>query len=270
MKFVEDLGFFHFNTSEPGEFSKHCESAFALWEEQWVSTFAKSKLEIEIFSDEFLNRELGGLFFGTKAVGFMLYSFFDFSKYSSQKARYFKNYPREVWASHHQKKDLVFSPTHMTLHPDWRKSNTNLPISELLFGFSLLRFLDSSADRLIGYARNDLKMNEVLYRHGGYPLATNLQAYNTPVDFIEISRASAHLSDDDACAEMNLMFWNKTKSRSNHHLQTVLHKRKGKNHVVTLYQPGTPKNDPSGKRSSMGKQSLLSGLARPNLPLHSL
>ena len=270
MLHVEDLEFHHFNTGQPLHYERHCESAFRLWETEWNHTFKKANFEVDLYSDDFLHRELGGLFLGGKAIGFLLYTFFDLARYSRHKTLYFKNYPRELWAQHCAQNDLVMVPTYMTLDPTWRRSQTNFPISEMLFSFSILRLLESSADRMIAYARNDLKMNEGFYRHGGHPVLAQAKVYNTSVDFIEISRANAHLSTEDSCAEMALMQWNKNRVQINPHLHTVLQKREGKNHVITLYQQEDGKNHSSPRSSAVGEQGVLPGLARANLLLHPI
>lgn len=215
MNSVEGLEFYHFNTGNPGIFKEHCESAFRLWDTQWTETFKELQVEKKIFSDDFLNRELGGLFCGTQAIGFILYTFLDLKLPSNQRVHYSANYPPDLWNAYCEKEDLVMVAGHMTAAHDWRKSNTDFPISELLFSLSVLRFLDSPADRMITYARNNRKMNDMVYRHGGNPMLQNHLAYNVEVDFIEIPRQQAKISDFSGCAPITINLWNQTKTTLN-------------------------------------------------------
>jgi len=227
MKFVENLEFFHFNTNEPGEYLHHCESAFALWEEQWSETFKELNVDKKLYNDDFLNRELGGLFLGSRAVGFILYHFLDFSRYSNFNVSYSRNYPENLWRAHYERRDRVMVASHLTLDPEWRKNKTNLPASEILFSLAVLRFLKSPADRLITYARNNRKMNEMVYRHGGEAVLKNHTAYNVSVDFIEIPKTCAQISALPDCAPITLNLWTKTKQTEEYDVYRLRKQKNG-------------------------------------------
>jgi hypothetical protein len=234
MNQVRNLTFAHFNTENPGAHLAHCESAFHLWEKQWSETFRELGANKEIYSDDFLNRELTGLFLGTEAIGFVLCTFIDLSRYSHRRLQYSHSHPETLWRVYSESQDQVMSTTYLTLDHDWRKSNTDYPISELIMGLSVLRFLESPADRLIGYFRNNRGVNEMMYRHGGTPVLVNQIAYNVPVDFIQITRENARLSDWKDCAQLTLDFWTRFKFKKT--FNSPLNPNKETKHVVTLHQ----------------------------------
>lgn len=215
MKKVAELDYYHFSTSNPGSFSLLNEACFDLWEAIWTDTFRELGVSgKQVLSDDFLSKELGGLFLDGKPVGFMLFHFCNVKKRSHQKMSYFNNYPEGLYQRIIAVGELSMVITYMTLAPEWRKASTDLPISELLMGFAVLRFLDSAAARLIGYFRNDRGTNDIFYRHGGLKLAEGERAYNVDVDFAQITRASAQLSSVTACAHMTLSKWFQFKNKN--------------------------------------------------------
>ncbi len=212
MKHVSELQFRHFSTSSPGRFSKENEVCFDLWEKIWLETFDELQVKHKkVNSDDFLAKELGGLFLGEKPIGFLLYHFCELNKRTHQKMSYFANYPESLYQQVIGKGDLSMVITYMTLDHEWRKSQTDLPISELLIGFAVMRFMESQAKRLLGYFRNNRGTQNMFYRHGGQPLLLGAQAYNVEVDFAEITRESARLSEWKNCADLTFVKWNEFK-----------------------------------------------------------
>ncbi len=214
MKSISDLDFYHFSTSSPGVFSELNERCFELWEKNWIETFRELNVAKKtLSSDDFLSKELGGLFFNNRPVGFLLYHFCDLEKRSHQKMSYFENYPEDVRESIIGLESSSMIITYMTLDSAWRKSETDLPISELLIGFSVLRLMESSAKRILGYFRNNRGTQNIFYRHGGIPISKGKQAYNVEVDFAQITRESARLSPLPNCLEMTIQKWNRFNHR---------------------------------------------------------
>ena len=212
MRIVSGLEFRHFSTSDPRDHAFVNEKCFDLWEKVWSDTFVELNVSHKkVSSDDYLSKELGGLFYGDQPVGFLLYHFCDLKRRSHQKMSYFSNYPEELHREVSSWGEEVMVITYMTLDLGWRKSFTDLPISELLIGFAVLRMMESRANRMIGYFRNNRGTHQIFYRHGGIPLLTGQKAYNVEVDFAQITRDSATLSSLPACAEMTLSKWKQFK-----------------------------------------------------------
>jgi len=210
MKKVGSLELTVLNTRNPSsedELQK-CESAYRLWKQAWQGTFRELNVERSLFSDDFMDRELGGLFLGNEAVGLLLYNWFEIDRSYHREHSYFENYPTDLIAellSSGYKKIMVIS--YMTLKDDWRKPFTDLPISELLISFCVKRFVESDAQILVGYFRNDRKTNEMFYRHGGIPLIKDVKRYNVDVDFASITKANATDSNVSGVAEIANRLW---------------------------------------------------------------
>jgi hypothetical protein len=212
LNFVGELDFHHFSTSRPGPYKQLNESCFHLWENVWTDTFRELNVQkLRLNSDSFLNKELGGLFLKDRPIGFLLYHFCDLSIASQQRMSYFDNYPGNFLKQVFALNENIMIITYMTLDPSWRKSMTDLPVSELLMGFSVLRFMETESKRLLGYFRNNRSTQNIFYRHGGIPLLKAQEAYNVEVDFAQITRESALLSEIKNCSEMTIRKWNEYK-----------------------------------------------------------
>lgn len=190
---VSQLEFIHFNTSNPGKYRAHCENSYHLWKKQWTETFKELNTEKNLFSDEFINREIGGLFLGTEPIAILFYTFIDFKDAASTDLHYFDSYEADLLKRHSAFGDKILVASYFTSVPDWRKQNTNYSISEILVGFVTLRLEYSDAQRMVVCLRNNRKINEIFYRHGGQ-LIRRSSAFNVEVDFSEMYRESAHLS----------------------------------------------------------------------------
>ena len=227
MDFIEDrhdvtqLKYFCFNTSNPGRYLNHCQSAYKLWRQQWIQTFGDLDSSKQLTSDDFIDRELCGLFQGEQAIGFMLCKFMDLRRYPTIDLLYFKNYPQSLIDRNLEKQDPIMIMSYMTLDPTWRKSNTNYSVSELLIGFMILRLNNSEAHRAVGYFRNNRSTNEIFYRHSGHFLLRHY-AYNVDVDYAEADPQTSTLSSYSSHALLNLKLWNEfyETQRSRYELET--------------------------------------------------
>lgn len=57
-------------------------------------------------------------------------------------------------------------------------------MAEVLACLGLLSFQESPSDVMLGVARADRKVNQMLYRHGAECLAPNLNLHGVPVDLV--------------------------------------------------------------------------------------
>ncbi|MBC7464449.1 MAG: hypothetical protein H7256_00525 [Bdellovibrio sp.] len=203
---MSKLSYLTFNTSHPGVYRKECENSYGLWKAQWLETFSSLDKTRTLNSDEFLDRELSGLFEGEKPIGFTLVKFIDLSFASTLDILYFKNYPEELTEQNKFLQDRIMIMSFMTLRPDWRKSQTNFSISELLLGFMILRLNISNSNRALACIRNDRSINKVFYRHSGRFLLKGT-AYNVEVDYAEADTLTSTLSSYSSHALLCFKLW---------------------------------------------------------------
>lgn len=226
---VSQLTYLNFNTSTPGKYLNECNSAYDLWKKIWLYTFSELGIEKKLTSEDFLNRQVCGLFKDGVAIGFLLHQNLNLQLSSALDNNYFQSYSELLKNYQKIKTDQVFIVSSMTIDPEWRKIKTNYSISELLLSFSVLEFNFTDADRILGYFRNNRSINEVFYRHAGHFLCRDM-AHNVEVDFGEIYRDESHLSEmrDHAVISLKLWenFYNQTKQEITHGTKKYFTSRK--------------------------------------------
>ncbi len=225
---VTNLEYLNFNTSNPGQYFTECNSAYELWKKIWLFTYSELGIQKKLTSEDFLNRQICGLFNNGNAIGFLLHHQLDLKLSSALDSNYFDSYPDQLKQYQITKNDSVFIVSFMTINPDWRKSVTNFSISELLLSFAVLEFNFTKSKRILGYFRNNRSINDVFYRHAGKFLCKDI-AHNIEVDFGEIYQHESHLSEFKDHALISLKLWqnfkNKQKKESTHGITQYLAKR---------------------------------------------
>lgn len=216
MKSVYGLDYVLLNTRNPDPSQiELVEKCHRFWKRSWEQTFRelRSVRGDELRSDDFLDREVGVLVHQGEPIGLFFNNWFDISRDSVTSHSYFKNYPSEV-IEHYRRMGLkeVMLLAYMTLDPEWRKSQTDVQISDLLFSLGVMRFMEGQWPALIGYIRKDNNTHKIFYRHGGIKLNES-QAYNVPVDFCYLTRDSARLSTLPGVSQAALYLWNRMKQR---------------------------------------------------------
>lgn len=181
--------------------SDEFERVYELWHRSWNDTFAELGVGHVLTSDDFLAREIGCVFAGSRPVGMVLFYFFDLERRSHREHSYFASYPEHIVAEYRRLGHArVMAAGYMTVDNEWRRSETDVPLSEVLVGLTAQRFLDSDASAMISYLRNGKRANEMFYRHGGIPMLKGAIAHNVEVDFAFISRQSAKDSESPGVA----------------------------------------------------------------------
>jgi hypothetical protein len=209
-KSVYDLDFKIIETRSPApNLVALCEDSFSLWHREWLKTFEDLHVQRALYADDFLDKEIGGLFYGNRPVGLLFYSWFNINRPSHLKHSYFKDYPPGVIDSIVRRgHENVMVITYMTLDPKWRRQFTDVPVSEMLIGLAAKRFLQSDSTALIGYFRNNKKTNEMFYRHGGIRVLKNAKTYNVDVDYAILTKESACESQFPGVSQAVGTLWN--------------------------------------------------------------
>lgn len=211
MKKLRDLDFYLLNTKTTDDNEASLvERAFRFWQDSWQTTFKNLNVEVgeKLYADDFLDREAMALFEGKKPVALFFNSWFELRE-SQLNHSYFKSYPKQVIS---KLNELGFYRTmilsYMTVHPEYRRSETDLPISELLFSLGVLRFKTVPHEVLTGYIRTDLSFHKVFENHGGIKLEDS-RVYNVGVDYLYLTKASARLSPILGVADCAEYLWSK-------------------------------------------------------------
>lgn len=188
------------------------ERVYKLWSSEWSRTFRELEVTSSLHSDDFVRREIGGLFLDQEPISLTLHDSFDISRPSHLDHSYFKDYPVEVMDEYRRLfRGPVMVASYMTLRWDWRRQHTDVPIAEVIFGLATKRFLESDAEALITYTRNNKQTNDIVYRHGGVPVMKNVTTYNVDVDYVYITRDTIKDSSAPGVAEAVNTLWVRAK-----------------------------------------------------------
>ena len=89
---------------------------------------------------------------------------------------------------HTKKLNRLMLMGQLAIDPRWRKSSANLAIADILMGFAINRFTESSADSLLTTTRNNRRTNALCYRRGGQQFS-NTVVFNVASDTVFFERS---------------------------------------------------------------------------------
>lgn len=216
MHILSDLDLYLLKTNSPPLADvERVERAFQFWQTSWTETFKALKVMPgnPLHSDDFLGRDAIALFKYKEPIA-LFFSHWVHLRPSQTSHSYFKNYPSGIIQEIQRmgfKRCMILS--YMTVHPDYRKSNTDVPMYELLFSLGVKLFETVPHECLIGYIRKDLSFHSSFERHGGQKIGEN-QVYNVGVDYLYMTKHSLKLSPEPGVARTAELLWEKMQFRN--------------------------------------------------------
>ncbi len=162
------------------------ERAYQAWQGIWQKTFQELEGRQTIFSDDFLKQdEIAVLMYKNEVIGTSCFKWADLRLRAHQNNSYFQPWPQSILDS--LIKDgcwNVLVGSYFSIDPVWRKQATTLPLKDIFFGLVVERFINSNTSVMVGTMRNDKGMENVAYRFGAKPLASNVDFHNVKVDLV--------------------------------------------------------------------------------------
>lgn len=216
MHILSDLDLYLLNTKDPPLAEvERVEKAYQFWHTSWNETFKSLKVDLGhgLHSDDFLSREAIALFRHKDPIA-LFFAHWVSLRPSQMNHSYFKNYPTLVLKEIQRlgfKRCMVLS--YMTVHPDYRKSKTDVPMYELLFSLGVKLFESGPHECLLGYIRKDLSFHQSFERHGGVKITDN-KVYNVGVDYLYMTKHTARLSPEPGVARTADLLWDKMQFRN--------------------------------------------------------
>jgi hypothetical protein len=186
------------------------EASYLFWKEIWSRTFKEIKGLETLYSDDFLKQdEISILLSESKVIGMVTYRWLNLESQSHRDDSYFKLYSQDhIRAIQRDSNNKLMIMSHLGVHPEWRKASMGVLTSELLIGLATKRFLNSNANLLISYTRNDRRINDLVYRYGAKSLKKCLIEHNVEVDLIAILKNDVKESPFSGIPEMVQGLWN--------------------------------------------------------------
>lgn len=125
---------------------------------------------------------------------------------------YFKSYPQEVVEGYILKVNKIMTIGHLLVHPNWRRSKIGIGLSDILVWFMHKRFVESSADLMIYWTRNNRGTNALGKKFGGQAIMENLEYGGLDADIIVIKPEEVVLDcGDEVVNEFSQHLWDHRK-----------------------------------------------------------
>lgn len=184
---------------------------YRFWKEVWSRTFLELDGEDELFSDDFIRQdEIAVVFHGDEPIAMTLLNFMDLRTQSHRESSCFRAFDIDLFpkvVSEFSWNALVCC--YFTVSPKWRLGSAGFSMKELLAEVVIHHFLSSRAQILIGTARRDKGVHELLYSRGGIPLRQNIIFHNVPVDIIVIPKQSATFCGSAMIRDLGRRIWDR-------------------------------------------------------------
>lgn len=97
---------------------------------------------------------------------------------------YFKSYPNNILEKYILPLDKIMTIGHLLVHPDWRRSQIGIGLSDILVWFMHQRFLESGSDLMIYFTRNNRGTNQLGTKFGGEIILQDYQYGGLAADVI--------------------------------------------------------------------------------------
>ncbi|NQZ00737.1 MAG: hypothetical protein HRT45_08720 [Bdellovibrionales bacterium] len=105
-------------------------------------------------------------------VGVVLLETHDLRMKCHQQSSYFEDYPnRAINTLRDNHLNLAYVISNMVIDPSWRKSQTDVPMSEALVSLTVWMAKEERADAVLGFSRKERSVDMILDSHGAFPLA---------------------------------------------------------------------------------------------------
>lgn len=161
-----------------------------------------SGIEEKLSSDAFmLFEDIYTLFYKSpdeeSIVGLFCFDTKDVSSKAILDQSYFKSYPKEVIEDYILSVNKVMTIGHLLVHPNWRRSKIGIGLSDILVWFMHKRFIESRADLMIYWTRNNRGTNALGKKFGGRAIMENLEYGGLDADIIVIEPGDVVLDSGD-------------------------------------------------------------------------
>lgn len=164
------------------------EPCYRFWKRSWEETFTELEAfdHLPLASDSYIYRMKNSLLQDQQPVGIYLTEVI--GPHSAWKDHsYFGMYSSHAGSQIYEPGKSVMALSYIAIHPDWRKSQTDVPLLELVFGLGVLALLESDASALVSCVRRNRKVDESFSAYGARSVGLG-QAFNVEVDYMILER----------------------------------------------------------------------------------
>ncbi len=149
-------------------------ATYRFWRGVYSDVYSKTQSLESLNTDNFYRQdEIFSLVFEQQVVGCILFSYHNTLADSAWDLKYFHDLSPEMTAKIRSAapRSLMLMES-LTVHPEWRRSATGLPLAEILLGIAMKAFQLSGCNVLVGTPRVDVKVHKLCALYGGECLGT--------------------------------------------------------------------------------------------------
>lgn len=195
------------------QYTNHYNVSYEFWKSGLQRAYKDEGNQQEaekLTSDDFLrHEELAVLFHRRQPVGLLMFDLINLVNKARLDHSHMKLYPQpllqQLIDQGHQQAMTVCS---LLVSPDWRQSQIGPGVSDILTGFLIRRFLQTSASVILAISRNNRKTNSLIKQYGAVTLSSNLICHNVAADVLAVYRENAHCIDHVEINTVTEILWN--------------------------------------------------------------
>ncbi len=199
---------------KPGPGSQNQElhdRAYEFWKSFWSKIYSDAGSPESFVPEDFTRQDfIPVILHGDTIVAMHLYTIFNIRSLAIREHRYFKFFPEEFFSYlWDHSVDSVLSLEFLTVAEGWRKHDIGVSLSRVLVDCSRRLMNQLPVGALIGPARSDNKVNEMVVDFGFTTFQAGLKKRNFTVDLMVGFRNQIHPCSDFASHALAKELWNK-------------------------------------------------------------
>lgn len=144
-------------------------NTYRFWRGVYSEVYSQTRSLESLNTDNFYRQdEIFSLVIEQQVIGCILFSYHNTLAESAWDLKYFHDLPREMvdQIRAHAPRSLMMMES-LTVHPEWRRSRSGLPLAEILLGMAMKAFKASQCEVLVGTPRVDVKVHKLCALYGG-------------------------------------------------------------------------------------------------------
>lgn len=160
---------------------------YNFWMQEWKVRLAELNYDESHLNDDFIRQDIISCILAKDQVAaVLLFSFFSLDTVASQEFRYMKNYTPEYFEKIRTAGvRSVMSMQYFAVHPEWRgRKKPTMPIGLFMVGLTNQIIKNYDIDASIGLARQDHKVGDLVYAHGGQCIIPSVSSHNDICDLV--------------------------------------------------------------------------------------
>jgi ribosomal protein S18 acetylase RimI-like enzyme len=145
---------------------------YRFWRGVYTHVYSHSKCPKSLNTDNFYRQdEIFSLVHENKIIGCILFSYHNAKSESLWDLKYFEDLsPDMIGEIRRSTPNSLMLMESLTVHPEWRRSSSGLPLADILLGVAMKAFQASGCDTLVGTPRVDVKVHRLCERYNGHSL----------------------------------------------------------------------------------------------------